>query len=76
MAANGWIVVRSGRPRTYYTVLAGRETWSDNPALAYLFAEARSAERIAARVGGRPEPVGGAGPPDNVLALPRCEQPA
>ena len=72
MAARGWIVVRPGWPRAYYTVLAGTETWSDNPADAHFFTDCESAEQVAARVGGRAEPVGGT-PPDNVRALPRCE---
>ena len=73
MAVNGWIVVRPGRPKTYSTVLAGKETWTGRPQKAYLFAEARTAKRVAGRVGGRAEPVGGVVPPDNLRAMPRCE---
>ena len=72
MAARGWIVVRPGRPRAYYTVLTGTESWSDNPADAHFFTDRESAEQVAARVGGRVEPVGD-NPPGNARALPRCE---
>jgi len=73
MTASGWIVVRDARSRRYYTVLAGGETWSTNAELAYVFADQRVAERVADRVGGRVESIGGGVPPSAVREPPRAE---
>lgn len=68
MAAKGWHVIRDDAAKPYYSVLGGRQAWTDNQELAYWFADQARAEATAARLGATAHPVGDP-EPGNVLHL-------